>query len=81
MSLVIAAESYSDLLRSAPHWGFELTLEALTGIVVYPFIRWAHQQWEARVHREIDAEHGVEHHDHTDRCTTCGQEVSPRLPG
>lgn len=25
-------EGYLDLMRSLPHWGFELTLEGLTGI-------------------------------------------------
>lgn len=59
--MIDASESYFDLMRSAPHWGFELTLEALSGLVMYPAIRWLHRKWECRMHREIDAEHGVVH--------------------
>lgn len=59
--MIEASESYVDLMRSAPHWGFEITLELLSGLVVYPFYRWLHRKWESRIHREIDAEHGVIH--------------------
>jgi hypothetical protein len=54
-------ESYLDLMMSLPHWGFELTLEALTGLLVYPLIRWGHKRLNDRLHRELDAEHGVTH--------------------
>lgn len=54
-------ESYFDLMRSLPHWGFEITLELLTGLLVYPLIRWGHNRLNERLHRELDAEHGFVH--------------------
>ncbi len=54
-------ETYLDLMMSLPHWGFELTLELLTAVIVYPLIRIAHKRLTERLHRDLDAEHGVVH--------------------
>jgi hypothetical protein len=52
---------YLGLLTDAPHIFFELTLEAITGIAVYPLARRLLRAYRERIHREIDAEHGYTH--------------------
>ncbi|GAC1529007.1 MAG: hypothetical protein NVS3B1_20480 [Marmoricola sp.] len=59
--LVIAAETYTQLMTNPPHLEFELTLEALTGILLYPIGRRLLRRAKARWHREIDEEHGIDH--------------------
>lgn len=56
-------KDYIGLMTDVPHILFELTLEAITGLAVYPFARRLLRVYRDRIHREIDAEHGVEHHD------------------
>ncbi|MFL6240351.1 MAG: hypothetical protein ACJ735_12755 [Actinomycetes bacterium] len=54
---------YIGLMTDAPHWAFELSLEAITGLAVYPFAKRLLRAYRERIHREIDEEHGVVHHD------------------
>lgn len=56
-------KSWIGLLTDLPHVAFELTLEAITGLAVYPVARRALRVYRDRIHREIDAEHGYEHDD------------------
>jgi hypothetical protein len=56
-------KSYFGLMTDAPHLAFELSLEAITGIAVYPFARRLLRVYRDRIHREIDEEHGVVHPD------------------
>lgn len=58
---MILAETYAGLVTDPAHIFFELTLEAATGLLVYPLIRRARQRWADRLHRVLDAEHGVVH--------------------
>lgn len=55
------AESYTDLVVNVPHILFELTWEAISGVIFYPLIRFILRRTKDRWHREIDAEHGVTH--------------------
>lgn len=55
------AETYTGLMTNPPHLEFELTLEALTGILLYPIGRRVLSRAKARWHHEIDTEHGVTH--------------------
>lgn len=41
-------EGYLHLLTNAPHWAFEITGEAVSSLVAYPFIRLAVRVWVAR---------------------------------
>lgn len=56
-------KSYVGLMTDWPHICFELSLEAVTGIAVYPLARRVLRAYRDRIHREIDAEHGVIHQD------------------
>jgi hypothetical protein len=56
-------DSYFGLLTDGPHIFFELTLEALTGLAVYPVARRLLRAYRERIHQEIDEEHGVVHHE------------------
>jgi hypothetical protein len=42
-------ETYTDLLSSRAHWAFELTLEALTSLVLFP-LGVLYQRWHDRKH-------------------------------
>lgn len=53
----LAEESYLELVTSVPHVLFELTYEAITGVIWYLVINFIVR----RFHKQIDAEHGVEH--------------------
>ena len=44
----MTAETYWQLLTSWPHWAIELTVEAATSLVLYPFARFV---W-TRHHKE-----------------------------
>jgi ABC-type antimicrobial peptide transport system permease subunit len=33
-------EAYIALMQSVPHWAFEITLEIITGILIYPLAKW-----------------------------------------
>lgn len=54
-------QSYVGLMTDVPHIAFELTLEAVTGIAIYPLARRLLRAYRDRIHREIDAEHGYMH--------------------
>jgi hypothetical protein len=56
-------DSYFGLVTDGPHILFELTLEALTGLAVYPVARRLLKAYRERIHQEIDEEHGVVHHE------------------
>lgn len=56
-------QTYVGLMTDAPHWFFELSLEAITGLTLYPFARRLLRAYRDRIHHEIDAEHGVVHRD------------------
>jgi hypothetical protein len=43
------SEAYTDLLGSRAHWAFELTLEALTSVVLFP-LGVLYQRWHDRRH-------------------------------
>lgn len=58
---MIEAETYQQLVVNVPHILFELTWEAISGVIFYPVIRYLLRRTKARWHREIDAEHGVVH--------------------
>lgn len=47
---------YFALLHDYPHWMFEITVEAITGILVYPFARWIWGRWQREHDRDV---HGV----------------------
>lgn len=55
--MILAEESYTELVTSVPHVLFELTYEVATGVIWYAVIRYGVK----RFHRQIDAEHGFEH--------------------
>lgn len=55
------SETYVDLLMSIPHWGFEITGEVLTALVVYPIFRVVEKKWKDRFHAELDTCHDVAH--------------------
>jgi hypothetical protein len=52
--MLFAEESYLDLMRSAPHWWFELTLEALTALAGYLILKPLLRRWIQR--------HDEQHH-------------------
>jgi len=56
-------DSYWGLMTDVPHIMFEFTLEALTGILLYPIARRLFRAYRDRIHQEIDEEHGVVHQD------------------
>jgi hypothetical protein len=56
-------KDYLGLMTDVPHIMFEFSLEAITGLAVYPFARRLFRAYRDRIHREIDAEHGVVHPD------------------
>jgi hypothetical protein len=56
-------KDYVGLMTDGPHIMFELSLEAITGLAVYPFARRLLRAYRDRIHREIDEEHGVVHPD------------------
>lgn len=56
-------KDYVGLMTDAPHICFELSLEAITGIAIYPLARRLLRAYRDRIHREIDAEHGYTHKD------------------
>jgi len=56
-------KEYVGLMTDVPHIMFEFSLEAITGLAVYPFARRLLRAYRDRIHHEIDAEHGVVHHD------------------
>ena len=62
---VLLAETYTGLLADPAHIGFELTLEALTGLLVYPLARFVlarvRRRFVTATHAEIDAAHGIIH--------------------
>lgn len=58
---MILAETYRQLVIDVPHILFELTWEAISGLIFYPVIRFSHKQLSKRIHRDIDKQHGVEH--------------------
>lgn len=60
---MILAETYVDLMTDPAHIWFELTLEAISGLIVYPLIRFAHQRLTVSLHATLDAEHGFTHTD------------------
>jgi hypothetical protein len=53
--------SYFGLMTDAPHICFELSVDALTGILLYPLIKRGLRAYRDRIHQEIDEEHGVVH--------------------
>ena len=65
MSAAVLAETYTGLMTDAPHLLFELTMEALTGLVAYPLgrliTRRVHRRLGTKIHADIDAAHGVQH--------------------
>lgn len=48
----MAAETYLHLLGDSSHWLFELSVEAVTGIVLYPIGRRLAARWVARHDKE-----------------------------
>lgn len=54
-------KDYVGLMSDGPHIAFEMSLEAITGVLLYPFGRRLLRAYRDRIHREIDAEHGVVH--------------------
>ena len=58
---MVLAETYTQLMTDPAHLAFELTLELLSGVIVYPIIRAGHKRLSARLHKDLDAEHGVTH--------------------
>lgn len=60
---MIGAETFWSLLRDQAHWEFELFLmlifDVVIGVLIWPRLK-------ARLHREIDEEHGVKHPDGKD---------------
>jgi hypothetical protein len=58
---ILMAESYTDLMTDPNHALFELSYEFITGLVLYPAIRWGHKRLSSKLHKELDAEHGVNH--------------------
>lgn len=48
--MILADETYFDLVTNVPHVLFELTWEMITGVVVYPFIRWGVKLHDRRKH-------------------------------
>lgn len=47
------AETYLQLITDPAHIAFELTLEAATGLVIYPFARFLFRKWLARHDKEV----------------------------
>lgn len=52
---ILASETYVDLMSSRAHWLFELTLEALTSIVLFP-LGVLYQRWHDRRHHDAAAQ-------------------------
>jgi hypothetical protein len=66
---LLAAETYTELVTNVPHIFFELTWEAISGIIFYPIGKRIAERFGARIHREIDAEHNVVHDGGTNAST------------
>lgn len=56
LSVILADESYSDLIGSRAHWLFELTLEALTSVVLFP-LGVLYQRWHDKRHHGLTQAH------------------------
>ncbi len=54
-SHVLASESYGELLRSGPHWLFELTLELLTAPLAFALSLLWRNGLLRRLHRDLHA--------------------------
>lgn len=68
MSLPAAAEAsghpsnwqaYIALIRNVPHWLLEITIEVVTGILIYPLARWI---WGGAVARHDEKFHKGDRH-------------------
>jgi hypothetical protein len=44
-------EEYTHLLQSAPHWAFELTVEAVTGFFAFLVGRWSIKRHDEKHHQ------------------------------
>lgn len=54
--LILAAESFTELLRSGPHWAFEICVELVTGLLLAKpakvlWVRW-HERHDAEAHSD-----------------------------
>jgi hypothetical protein len=65
-------ERYTYLLTDPAHVLFELTLELITGVLLYPAFRLFLRTYRNRVHHEADREHGIIHY-HSEQTETWGQ--------
>lgn len=54
-------KDYVGLMTDWAHICFELSLEFITGVLLYPIVRRLVRAYRLRIHQEIDAEHGVVH--------------------
>ena len=56
-------DQYWGLMTDVPHLMFEFSLEAITAVLLYPIARRLLRAYRLAIHREIDEEHGVVHHE------------------
>ena len=47
------AETYTELITNAAHWGFEITVEIITGVLIAPFVRMIYRRALRRHDREV----------------------------
>jgi len=52
--------TYQHLLVNVPHWMLELTIEVITGILIYPVARWI---W-SRAKSDAISSHDAQYHEH-----------------
>lgn len=53
-NLLVASETYLDLMRDVPHWCFELTVEVVSGVAAFPLAR---RLWRFALRRHDEQEH------------------------
>ena len=54
MAIVDQKETYSSLLRNAPHWEFEFTVEVVTAIPSFFIGRWFVERHDRMKHKKVE---------------------------